>query len=152
MIAPPLKNKCCESCFDLPEKYNEMSLVIEILKSQIDFLQAYVNTNKPSSPVNDSTVLIKNLKSQLVSLNDRNKRLEEEILTMRKYYLDKITKDNANDTKGIEVKQSGDINLISDRTLLEQNSQTISSQSNQYAHPVNQIPLTIIPPTPWDTK
>ena len=148
MIAPPLKNKCCESCFDLPEKYNEMSLVIEILKSQIDFLQAYVNTNKPSSPVNDSTVLIKNLKSQLVSLNDRNKRLEEEILTMRKYYLDKITKDNANDTKGIEVKQSGDINLISDRTLLEQNSQTISSQSNQYAHPVNQIPLTIIPPTP----
>ena len=78
--------------------YNEMSLVIEILKSQIDCLQAYVNTNKPSSPVNDSTVLIKNLESQLVSLNDRNKRLEEEILTMRKYYLDKITKDNANDT------------------------------------------------------
>ena len=129
-----------------------MSWVIKTLKPQIDCLQAYVNTNKPSSPVNNSTVLIKNLESQLASLDDRNKRLEEEILTVRKYYLDKITKYNANDTKGTQVKQSGDINLISNRTLLDQNNQTISSQTNQYADPVNQTPLTVIPPNPMRKK
>ena len=92
------------------------------------------------------------MESQLASLNDRNKRLEEEILTVRKYYLDKITKYNANDTKGTQVKQSGDINRISNRALLDQNKQTISSQSNQYADPVSQTPLTIILPTPMHKK
>ena len=149
---PSIKTKCCGSCFDLREKHSEMSLVIEILKSQVDCLQAYVNSNKPSSPVNDFAVLIENLELQLVSLNDRNKRLEEEILAMKKYHLDHITKDNANNTKGIQLNPSGDINVVSDKTLLEENNLRTLSRNKLYANSANQTPFITTPLTFLNNK
>ena len=70
-IVTPVKIKCCRSCLGLREKLDEMTLEIEILKSQTDSLQAYVNSNGPNSSLVNFTALIKNLELQLASTNDR---------------------------------------------------------------------------------
>ena len=77
----------------------EMTLEIESLKSQTNILQAYVNSNEPSSSLDNFTALIKNLELQLASTNDRNKWLENKLAALRKNYKDKATTDNARDNK-----------------------------------------------------
>ena len=79
-----------------------MSLEIEILKSQTDSLQAYINSNEPNSSLVNFAALIKNLELQLASTNDRNKRLEDELEALRQNYKDKATTDNAHENKGIQ--------------------------------------------------
>lgn len=48
----------------------------------------------------------------------------------------------------IQEKQSGDINFVSEKNLLQENNQIPPSQSNHDAHPVIQITLTTTSRTP----
>ena len=48
----------------------------------------------------------------------------------------------------IQEKQSGDINFVSEKTLLQENNQIPPSQRNRDANPVNQITLTTTSLTP----
>jgi hypothetical protein len=42
---------------------------------------------------------------QIASTNERNKRLEDEIIALRQSYKDKATMDNARDNKNIQEKR-----------------------------------------------
>jgi DNA gyrase/topoisomerase IV subunit A len=63
----------------------------------------HVNSNEPSSSLDNFTALIKNLELQLASTNDRNKRLENELAALRQNYKDKAITDNARDNKDIKI-------------------------------------------------
>jgi DNA gyrase/topoisomerase IV subunit A len=112
-----------------------MTLEIETLKSQTNSLQAYVNSNEPSSSLDNFTALIKYLELQLAPTNDRNKRLENELAALRQNYKDKATTDNARDNKDIQDKyfvnpysvslsaQCGGTNREPKKILLHKNTQ-----------------------------
>ena len=71
---------------------------------------------------------------------------------MRKYYLDHITKHNANNTKDIQLNPNGDINVVSDKILLEEINQRTPPQNKPCINPVNQTPLITTPPTLLSNK